>query len=311
MSTFTLNLVVVPGTGCRQVTAESCQNVADFVSANNLHGRDIIINGTGIRPQDYNTTLMAGAMEVFATGSVKGNVERSVTLVVVPGPGARQVTIDDTMTVASLVAAQNLHGRDIIINGVGISPSDFSTLNLCEAQEIFATGSVKGNATRTVTLVVVPGTGARQMQVDTDTTIAQFVSDNNLHGRDIILDGNGVVPSQWQVTTIGNATEIFATGSVKGNGSESFMNIAYGDSAADCFQQLVSEARYEYGNGPYNGTISTQQDFSVLKTQFESRQAAEKYADQDIGNVEKYYCRAAKFTENGQTGFVFYGWAAC
>lgn len=235
MSTFTLNLVVVPGTGCRQVTAESCQNVADFVSANNLHGRDIIINGTGIRPQDYNTTLMAGAMEVFATGSVKGNVERSVTLVVVPGPGARQVTIDDTMTVASLVAAQNLHGRDIIINGVGISPSDFSTLNLCEAQEIFATGSVKGNATRTVTLVVVPGTGARQMQVDTDTTIAQFVSDNNLHGRDIILDGNGVVPSQWQVTTIGNATEIFATGSVKGNGSESFMNIAYGDSAADCF----------------------------------------------------------------------------
>jgi len=131
MSTFTLNLVVVPGTGCRQVTAESCQNVADFVSANNLHGRDIIINGTGIRPQDYNTTLMAGAMEVFATGSVKGNVERSVTLVVVPGPGARQVTIDDTMTVASLVASQNLHGRDIIINGVGISPSDFSTLNLC------------------------------------------------------------------------------------------------------------------------------------------------------------------------------------
>lgn len=311
MSTFTLNLVVVPGVGCRQVTAESCQTVANFVEQNNLYGRDIIINGVGVLPQNFNTTLMAGAMEVFATGSVKGNVERTVTLVVVPGPGARQVTIDDTMTVASLVSSQNLHGRDIIINGVGISPSEYSTLNLCEAQEIFATGSVKGNTSRTITLVVVPGTGARQIEVDPEMTIAELVNVQNLHGRDIILDGNGILPSQWQTTRIGSAQELFATGSVKGNGAESFINVAYGDNARECFDELVQEAQYQHGHDPYNGTISTQQNYSVLKLQFNSRKEAESYAQENIDSVEKYYCRAVRFSENGNNGFVFYGWAAC
>lgn len=311
MSTFTLNLVVVPGTGCRQVNAETCQTVADFVTQNNLHGRDIIINGVGIQPQNFNTTLMAGALEVFATGSVKGNISRNVMLVVVPGTGARQVQIEDNMTVADLVTRENLHGRDIIINGVGIQPSQFSQLNLCEAQEIFATGSVKGNATSTVTLVVVPGTGARQVTLDTEQTVAQFVSAQNLHGRDIILDGVGVQPSQWASTRIGQVREIFATGSVKGNGAESFINVAYGESARECFDDLVREAKQQYGNDPYNGSISTQQNYSIMNLQFSSKQEAEAYAEENLDSVEKYYCKAVRFLENGAHGFVFYGWAAC
>ncbi|CAB4160111.1 hypothetical protein UFOVP724_77 [uncultured Caudovirales phage] len=70
---------------------------------------------------------------------------KSVTLVVVPGTGARQIQVEDTMTVAELVSRENLHGRDIIINGAGVSPATFGTTTLFDALEIFATGSVKGN----------------------------------------------------------------------------------------------------------------------------------------------------------------------
>lgn len=70
---------------------------------------------------------------------------RTVTLVVVPGTGARQIQVEDTMTVAELVTRESLFGRDMIINGVGVNPAQFNTQTLTGALEIFATGSVKGN----------------------------------------------------------------------------------------------------------------------------------------------------------------------
>jgi len=70
---------------------------------------------------------------------------KTLTLVVVPGTGARQIQVEDTMTVAELVSRESLHGRDIIVNGVGVLPENFTTFTLSSAQEIFATGSVKGN----------------------------------------------------------------------------------------------------------------------------------------------------------------------
>jgi len=70
---------------------------------------------------------------------------KNVTLVVVPGTGARQIQVEDTMTVAELISRENLFGRDIIINGVGVQSSSFGTQSLAGAVEIFATGSVKGN----------------------------------------------------------------------------------------------------------------------------------------------------------------------
>lgn len=311
MATRNITLVVVPGTGARSISVDSNTTVAQFVCSENLHGRDIIINGVGVSPQSWNTTTLESAVEVFATGSVKGNVDRSVTLVVVPGTGARQVTVNENMTVADFVCRENLHGRDIIVNGVGVSPQSWNTTQLSNAVEIFATGSVKGNVSRTATLVVVPGTGARQVQVDTEMTVADFVCRENLHGRDIIVNGVGVQSNNWSTTTLSNAVEIFATGSVKGNGSESFINVAYGDDAEQCFNELVQEAQYEYGHDPHNGTISTQSGYNVLKMQFNSRNEAECYADMNLDSVQKYHCEAVKFTENGKTGYVFFGWAAC
>ena len=70
---------------------------------------------------------------------------------------------------------------------------------------------------RNRTLVVVPGPGARTIQAEDNMTVAEFVCRENLHGRDIILDGAGIAPSAWSESVLGEALEIFATGSVKGN----------------------------------------------------------------------------------------------
>ena len=52
----------------------------------------------------------------------------NVTLIVIPGPGARNVNIQNEMTVADLVAQENLHGRDIILNGQGVLPQNYATV---------------------------------------------------------------------------------------------------------------------------------------------------------------------------------------
>lgn len=70
----------------------------------------------------------------------------TLTLIVVPGPGARTVSIDSNASVADLVCQENLHGRDIIINGTGISSNNYSNATIPANAEVFATGSVKGNA---------------------------------------------------------------------------------------------------------------------------------------------------------------------
>ena len=69
----------------------------------------------------------------------------TITLVVIPGPGARTVEIDANTTVSNLVVQENLHGRDIIIDGVGITPNEYQTTIISANSEVFATGSVKGN----------------------------------------------------------------------------------------------------------------------------------------------------------------------
>ena len=70
---------------------------------------------------------------------------------------------------------------------------------------------------RYVTLVQVPGPGASSVQVSEDTTVAQFVADNNLNGKTIIVDGEGINPTNYGNVRLNAATEIFATQAVKGN----------------------------------------------------------------------------------------------
>jgi sulfur carrier protein ThiS len=70
---------------------------------------------------------------------------------------------------------------------------------------------------RYITLVIIPGDGASSVQVADDTTLAQFAANHGLNGRQLIVDGEGVPATQWGAVTLDGATEIFATGAVKGN----------------------------------------------------------------------------------------------
>ena len=70
---------------------------------------------------------------------------------------------------------------------------------------------------RYVTLVRVPGPGASSVQVEDGTTLAQFAADHSLNGRQLIVDGEGVSAEAWGATSLDGATEVFATGAVKGN----------------------------------------------------------------------------------------------
>jgi sulfur carrier protein ThiS len=70
----------------------------------------------------------------------------------------------------------------------------------------------------TITLVVIPGPGARSVNIqDNITTIANLVSQESLTNRDIIINGESVPMSAWESTTLSASDEVFATASVKGN----------------------------------------------------------------------------------------------
>jgi sulfur carrier protein ThiS len=140
----------------------------------------------------------------------------NLTLVVIPGPGARTVNLSEGMTVQNLVDNESLRGRDIIVNGQALSPSDYSTTVLSQGMEIFATASVKGN-NDSVTLVIIPGPGARTVVIRDGATVSDLVSTQNLQGRDIIINGQAVAPSTFDTTTLTPNDEVFATASVKGN----------------------------------------------------------------------------------------------
>ena len=70
-----------------------------------------------------------------------------------------------------------------------------------------------------ITLIIIPGSGARQLSLASNTTLADLVSQENLHGRDMIINGTGVSGAEYASTIIPNNAEVFATGSVKGNNS--------------------------------------------------------------------------------------------
>lgn len=70
---------------------------------------------------------------------------RSISLVVIPGDGARTIQISDTTTLAEVVSSQNLFDRQLMVNGDAISPEDYAHYTLQDAVEIFATAAVKGN----------------------------------------------------------------------------------------------------------------------------------------------------------------------
>ena len=67
-----ITLMVVPGDGRRTVEVRNDMTVSEFVTANNLHGRSIIVNGEPVSADKYDTYTLENAFEVFATATVKG-----------------------------------------------------------------------------------------------------------------------------------------------------------------------------------------------------------------------------------------------
>lgn len=84
-----LTLIIIPGSGARQISVASDMTVAQLVSQENLHGRDIIINGAGVAPVSYADTVIPADAEVFATGSVKGNMKNGPSTTGRPSGGGR------------------------------------------------------------------------------------------------------------------------------------------------------------------------------------------------------------------------------
>ncbi len=67
----------------------------------------------------------------------------SISLIVLPGSGQRDVICAVGTTLSQFVQTQNLHGRNIILNGVTVPESGFSRA-LSPGDEVAATLSVKG-----------------------------------------------------------------------------------------------------------------------------------------------------------------------
>ena len=68
-----------------------------------------------------------------------------------------------------------------------------------------------------VSLVVVPGPGASTVDIVEGSSLAQFAADNALNGRQLIVNGEAIAPDSWSDVRLEGGSEIFATGTVKGN----------------------------------------------------------------------------------------------
>ena len=68
----TIGLMIVPGAGYQDIEIASGTNLGQLVADKNLHGRTINVDGTVVTPEDYATTVLDGAGEVWATGGAKG-----------------------------------------------------------------------------------------------------------------------------------------------------------------------------------------------------------------------------------------------
>ena len=71
---------------------------------------------------------------------------------------------------------------------------------------------------RTINLIIVPGTGKTQVQIDAGTTWQQFINQNPaIRGRDLIANGRGVATTDYHMVIPSNINDVFATAPVKGN----------------------------------------------------------------------------------------------
>lgn len=101
-------------------------------------------------------------------------------------------------------------------------------------------------------------------------------------------------------------------------GACNFIDFKVAKTAEAAFEALVCEARYEYGNNPYNGTISTtglsrRAAKSVGQKTWGPRAEKKAYAIAEAdGWGEKWESRVIDCGKTaGGRMWAFYGWAAC
>ena len=68
----------------------------------------------------------------------------NITLVIIPGSGMDSLTLNSGTTVSQLIAARDLQGRGITIDGRTIKAEQYDTTVLQDGMEVFATANVKG-----------------------------------------------------------------------------------------------------------------------------------------------------------------------
>lgn len=69
-----------------------------------------------------------------------------------------------------------------------------------------------------VTLVIVPGRGARRYPLNEGATLSDLseVSEHPFEGRNIVVNGKSVPQSQWDTFQLSAGNEVFSTKAVKG-----------------------------------------------------------------------------------------------
>jgi len=68
-----ISLILLPGTGQRDVTLPTGATLSDLVAQEDLGGRQIVLNGEAIPASAFGSTTLASGQEVGAIGASKGN----------------------------------------------------------------------------------------------------------------------------------------------------------------------------------------------------------------------------------------------
>lgn len=98
-------------------------------------------------------------------------------------------------------------------------------------------------------------------------------------------------------------------------GAHSFEDYGPGKTPGEAYDELKSQAEYEYGHSPYSGTIATTSGFVVVdvpeRKLFElamAEDASEKY---NVGKWDNCLCCKADNQPGPDPLWYFCGWAAC
>lgn len=94
-------------------------------------------------------------------------------------------------------------------------------------------------------------------------------------------------------------------------GASTFVVSSSGATAEKAFNNAVTHARWESGNGGYTGTIAEKHSFILLPlgAGMDATQRALELLDQDDGRVSDKWGPAGCFSL-GEGRYLFFGWAS-